>query len=825
MLNQLTQEAPDFLPASLLVAVLDEQDQKYKESDAAIARVLSLDPANPDALLLNGKLKLDEGDPAKAVIELEAAHSIVPASAQTDYQLAQAYFAVGSNEKAIGILNQAAAIAPNYAPVVLSLAQVEMQKGEIGTAIILLKQFLQQRTDVLEGQFLLATCFLKQNDYDDALGLYRQVAAVFPKNAQATTLVGVVLSRQGKRAEARSNFEKALQLTPGYFNAVQQLVNLDLGERQYAAARKRLENEIALKYSVPESYLLLANVFIAQKDAGQAEAALRESIRLAPNSSAPYLLLAKLYISNHQDKSALADLKEALTTNPKDTETLMLMGTIQQQERDYAAASSSYEKLLEISPRYNPALNNLAYLYAENFGRLDKAYDLAKAARIILPTDPYTADTLGWILYHRRQYEWALSLLNESADKLPDVAEAQFHLGMTDYMMGHVETARAILRRAVELSPDFPGRDEAEQRLTILAIDAATTGPSAQATLEKAVAEHPDDAEAQARLAVVYERLGAIPKAVAAGEAALRANPYNASNLLVLARLYATQNDRPKALAAATKAHNLAPNDIEVSHALGRLAYQAGDFAWSVSLLESCLDKSPDDPSILFDLALAVYSVGRVNDAASDMRQALQKSTTLSSANDARLFLEMLAFSADPSAAVAKKSLVANRLKAAPNDLAALVAMANISEHENAMVEATQIYTKVLDLNPSFAPAQKQLVILYAHAPEIPRAAFDLAVKARATFPDDFDVSQAFGIIAYRTGDFPDAASVLKATFAKQTPTAEGLFYLGMSQFHLNQSIPAKRSLLGALKLGLASNLAREAKLTLSDPRFAGIND
>jgi len=62
-----------------------------------------------------------------------------------------------------------------------------------------------------------------------------------------------------------------------------------------------------------------------------------------------------------------------------------------------------------------PALNNLAYLYAERLNQLDKAYGLARKARALKPEDPASADTLGWILYKRADFEQALTLLKESA--------------------------------------------------------------------------------------------------------------------------------------------------------------------------------------------------------------------------------------------------------------------------------------------------------------------------------------------------------------------------------------------------------------------------
>jgi tetratricopeptide (TPR) repeat protein len=90
---------------------------------------------------------------------------------------------------------------------------------------------------------------------------------------------------------------------------------------------------------------------------------------------------------------------------------------------------------------------------------LPKAYEVARKARELLPNDPSTADTLGWILYKRGEYTWALSLLQESAnsDRLSDNPEVQFHLGMTYYMINDEARAGKWLRRAISSTQEFAG--------------------------------------------------------------------------------------------------------------------------------------------------------------------------------------------------------------------------------------------------------------------------------------------------------------------------------------------------------------------------------
>ena len=53
----------------------------------------------------------------------------------------------------------------------------------------------------------------------------------------------------------------------------------------------------------------------------------------------------------------------------------------------------------------------------------------------------------------------------ESAAKLPDNPEIQYHLGMTYYKLGDPEAARQALGKALALSPRFPGVEEAHRVL------------------------------------------------------------------------------------------------------------------------------------------------------------------------------------------------------------------------------------------------------------------------------------------------------------------------------------------------------------------------
>ena len=89
-------------------------------------------------------------------------------------------------------------------------------------------------------------------------------------------------------------------------------------------------------------------------------------------------------------------------------------------------------------------------------------------AKEVLPDSARISDTLGWILYKRGVYQRALSLLQESASKLPDSPEVQYHLGMTHFKLGNREAAKQALAKALKSNSQFPGVEEARRTLAEL---------------------------------------------------------------------------------------------------------------------------------------------------------------------------------------------------------------------------------------------------------------------------------------------------------------------------------------------------------------------
>src|SRR5204863_5699628 len=280
---------------------------------------------------------------------------------------------------------------------------------------------------------------------------------------------------------------------------------------------------------------------------------------------------------------------------------------------DFAKARDTYKRLLSINPNLVSALNNLACLYADRLNDLGKAYDMARKAHDLQGNDPAIADTFGWILSKRGDYQQGLAMLQESATKLPDSPEIQFHLGMTAYMMGQTDLARVALQKAASAATDFPGKEEGKRRLALLKSDTSASTELSVPQLEAMAKERPNDVIAQMRLGEAYEKQGASDKAATAFEQVLKLNPRLALATTKLAQLNAGPlKNNEKALSYAKKARELSPGDPQVTSILGKVAYETGNLAWSYSLLQEAARQGENNPAILHDLAWTAYSLGKM---------------------------------------------------------------------------------------------------------------------------------------------------------------------------------------------------------------------
>ncbi|HUJ71564.1 MAG TPA: tetratricopeptide repeat protein, partial [Verrucomicrobiae bacterium] len=178
---------------ALVLGVLTwRRNQDYYSEFAIWADAVANRPMNPRAHTYLGKALLDAGKVPEAVGQLDEAIRIKPDYAEPHFYLGNAFLASNKMSEAVGQWEQAIRFKPDHAEARNNLAAALAQAGRLPEAI---EQF-------------------------------EQVVRITPDDAEAHYNLGLALQQTGRLEDAIGQYEQALQLRPGYPDAQNNLLRL-----------------------------------------------------------------------------------------------------------------------------------------------------------------------------------------------------------------------------------------------------------------------------------------------------------------------------------------------------------------------------------------------------------------------------------------------------------------------------------------------------------------------------------------------------------------------------------------------------------------------
>jgi tetratricopeptide (TPR) repeat protein len=238
---------------------------------------------------------------------------------------------------------------------------------------------------------------------------------------------------------------------------------------------QRVRRQLTKTPELAAAHFLEARVLAAQGNWELATPALFKTLELDSDYTPAYDLLSNALAVQKPSAQISERVETLVAKNPGNMRAALIAGNLLVNSRKIDQARDVYEKHLSARPESAPVLNNLAVLYLDNLNQPERALELARKARKLEPTSPAIADTLGWVLFNRKEYAEALELFKESAAKFPKVGEIQYHLGLANQALGHTEAARAAFQAAAQAPEKFPGKEDVAQKLAELGGAAAET--------------------------------------------------------------------------------------------------------------------------------------------------------------------------------------------------------------------------------------------------------------------------------------------------------------------------------------------------------------
>jgi tetratricopeptide (TPR) repeat protein len=429
-----------------------EESDKVDRGRAIVEEVLAADAANPAAIFVMAKLDIAERRLEEGITGLRSAIDLRPDWAKAHFLLGTALALSGERTAARTELARALEIDATLVDARRVLADVHAALGEHEYAVEEGRRYLEQNPDHVATRIRVAQSLVLLRRSQEALA---EVEAIeeSERDSDVNYAIGRIHQSWQDYETARGYLERALEQRPGQATILRGLLEIDSQEGKLEDSVARIQKAVEEHPDDAQLQQLSGRLALAQQRNADAEAAFKKAIELEPELASSYRQLAQLYARTGRTGETIKTYEQALEVNPDQPQIHHFLGVLYEYGGERDRAVKHYETAIKYEPNLGESKNNLAYLYAERGENLDRALDLAQEAKALMPDNPNTADTLGWVLYRRGVPSAAIGYLKEAVAGIeaddPNLGLVRHHLAQAYEANGEQEKARETLDAAL----------------------------------------------------------------------------------------------------------------------------------------------------------------------------------------------------------------------------------------------------------------------------------------------------------------------------------------------------------------------------------------
>ncbi len=431
--QEILTDAPETARARYRLSEIYLERKEYELVKAEIEKLLSTNDTDAEALLLRARVHLEENNSDEAVRDLEEILKKKPSHRDALFYMAQARLAGGQFDQARAFLGDLERYHPNFLRTKLLKIQLSFAGGKTEEALRQSNELLQAvktayptlETTALDLEDLRVRAitsrglaYLELGKLAEAKTDLQDVVNLSPKSSAALVNLAKVSIAEKDLTGALSLYEKAASLDGGNFDALSGSVGILTRQGNFDEARQKITRAVEQNAGKPNVlaalHYLNADIFTAQKDSASAEAELKKAIELDENYLPAYSAYAAMLVGRNQTAEAIAQYKLIVEKKPS-ASVYVLLGILEEAGNNFAEAEKYYRKSLEIAPDSPIAANNLAWLIAEHTGgNLDEALTLAQTAVNQNQRAAEFYDTLGWVYFKKGLYSPAIEQMKKA---------------------------------------------------------------------------------------------------------------------------------------------------------------------------------------------------------------------------------------------------------------------------------------------------------------------------------------------------------------------------------------------------------------------------
>jgi tetratricopeptide (TPR) repeat protein len=473
-----------------IAATIAHAAQCYQAGDLCRAeqsyhQVLEADPTQVDALHGLSAIAYQRGEYGQAVDWLRRAVAVQEANPVLHTNLGAAHEAAGQPAEAEACYRRALRLNPEFAEAYNNLANILKTQGKLDEAVARYHQALLARPHYAEAHNNLGLALWEQGQAAEALDQFQQATLARPDWAEAYGNWGRLLREQGRLEEAIVHLRQALALSPGepqryadLMSALQEQASHPAatapGEPEAGSAEKpasvspagpspeTVDPSVAERpqgpgdqSERPDVHLKQAARSLRQGRPDEAVTHCREALRLDPDWAGANVMLGRALLRRREFEEAATGFHHALRVNPNQAEVYWQLGAPLREQGKLERSAAYLQRALRLQPGLAEAHHQLGLTLAE-MGRADDAAAAYREALRLKPDLVLALGHLGDFLEERGQAEEGGRLVQEAIARAgPQAFPVHAHHGMSLLNQGRLEEARAHLRQALDLQPDF----------------------------------------------------------------------------------------------------------------------------------------------------------------------------------------------------------------------------------------------------------------------------------------------------------------------------------------------------------------------------------
>ncbi|MDE1929255.1 MAG: PEP-CTERM system TPR-repeat protein PrsT, partial [Burkholderiales bacterium] len=691
---------------------------------------------------------------------------------------------------------------------VLASAQLHVDAGDPSTAIIELKELLQQQPDLPAVRTSLGRALLAKGDAPGAeielrraLSLGAPAGSVLPLLVQALvnqgkagdavssygdasvepaaaaadlqTQLALAQSSLGRHDAALQRVAAALEVWPACLPAQILQARLQAADGGRARFAARAEELVRGHAQSAEAWLLRGDSR-APGEMTAARADYAHAVQLDPRLAQAHAALIATDLRTNDLRAAQSDVEAMRKDLPGRGETVFMGAIVAYSAGDYAQARELNQRLLR-GGATNPYALLLAGQTEQRLGAYASAEALLTQATAALPDQVAPRRDLADLLLEMGQAGRALSVLGPLLASRQADAASWALAGRAYSMRGDFKAADGAFTQAAKLRPNDPSI-EVDRGRALVHQGRYEDGVQ---LLERA-AGHSDDPDAEIALVAALMSHHDVRSALQRLERMAVAHPRLPGVAFLRGRVLESQQDLAGARKAYVHAIELQPSYLPAVESLARLDLDQGRLDDARARYRAVVDRDPKQVTAL----LALADLARRDPARADARRSWLDKAVAVDPNDARTWLAALQIERAGGDAQAVLTRAQHAVQALPQDADLRSALGDAQQAVGDVNQALAAYARAAQLAPRSLPTQLRLVQGLMARGDFPGARRQLDEAARID-PDAPSVAEVRMRLALAQGQFDAAARV--AVQRQRAHPREALGWLLEAEVHARQ--------------------------------------